>query len=84
MFHAVLTPLRRAALATSLVLAVGIASAGCARVKPWQREKLASAVMTLPLAQPPLAVSYRSKLLESKAGGGLPGVAAGGGCGCTQ
>ena len=83
-FRAVLTTIRRSALAMSLVLAHGLLSGGCARVRPWQREKLASAVMTLPLAQPPLAVSYRSKLLESKAGGGLPGVAAGGGCGCTQ
>ena len=31
-----------------------------------------------------LAGEYRAKLLESKAGGGLPGDAPGGGCGCTQ
>jgi hypothetical protein len=40
--------------------------------------------MAAPLAEPALAAEYRAKLLESKTGGGLPGTAAGGGCGCTQ
>jgi hypothetical protein len=30
------------------------------------------------------AGDYRAKVLESKTGGGLPGDAPGGGCGCTQ
>lgn len=67
-----------------LVLLAPSGWAGCARVKPWQRARLASAPMAVPLAPAPLDLAYRSKLIESKTGGGLPGVAAGGGCGCTQ
>jgi Domain of unknown function (DUF4266) len=70
--------------AVTLALACGVLLGACAPVRPWQRSRLASAVMALPLAEPPLAVGYRAKLLESRVGGGLPGVAAGGGCGCTQ
>jgi hypothetical protein len=58
--------------------------AGCARVRPWQRERVASAAMAVPLAESPMAASYRAKLLESKTGGGVPGTPAGGGCGCTH
>lgn len=69
----------------SLVAAlVAMACAGCARVKPWQREALARPALALPLAEGPLATGYRAKLIESKTGGGLPGSPAGGGCGCTQ
>jgi hypothetical protein len=71
------------------VLVVAIATAGgCARarigVRPWQRQWLASPALSQPLARSPLSVGYQAKLLESRTGGGLPGVAAGGGCGCTQ
>jgi hypothetical protein len=30
------------------------------------------------------AATNRAKVLESKTGGGMPGSAPGGGCGCTQ
>jgi len=66
-----------------IALALALAG-GCARVRPWQRERLASAAMVVPLSEPPLSAGYRSKLLESKAGSGVPGTPAGGGCGCTQ
>jgi hypothetical protein len=36
------------------------------------------------LGEDGFAGEYRAKVLESKAGGGLPGDAPGGGCGCTQ
>ena len=68
-------------LAVALTLA-GVC--GCARVKPWQRERLATAVMAVPANPSPLVVGYQAKLLESRTAGGIPGVAAGGGCGCTQ
>jgi hypothetical protein len=72
-------------LVTALAAAeVILAMSGCARVKPWQRERLATAAMVQPAAPSPLATGYQSKLTESKTGGGVPGVAAGGGCGCTQ
>jgi hypothetical protein len=67
-----------------LVTVLAVAGVGCARVRPWERGRLASAAMTVPLAESPLASGYRAKLIESRAGGGVPGVAAGGGCGCTQ
>jgi hypothetical protein len=70
--------------ALGLAVALATLGSGCARVKPWQRGRLAGATMVVPLGETPLAASYRAKLLESKAGGGVPGVAAGGGCGCTQ
>lgn len=65
-------------------LSVCVFTSACATVKPWQREKLASPVMDPDTAESQLAIGYRSKLLESKTGGGLPGTASGGGCGCTQ
>jgi len=39
--------------------------------------------MVDPFAYGELATQYRSKVVESKTGGGLPGTAPGGGCGCT-
>ena len=70
-------------LATAGSLIV-LATTGCARVKPWQRQRLATAAMVLPSTPSPLETAYQSKLVESRTGGGVPGVAAGGGCGCTQ
>jgi hypothetical protein len=72
------------ALACALALVTSACSGLGLGVRPWQRERLASPAMAGPLAQTPMMVGYRAKLLESKTGGGLPGVPAGGGCGCTQ
>lgn len=66
------------------VIVLSVVVMGCARVRPWQRERLASPAMTWPQAESPIAGGHRAKLLESRTGGGVPGVAAGGGCGCTQ
>ncbi len=66
-----------------LVLVV-FALAGCAPVAPWQRAKLASPCMEQASDLTSLSGAYRAKVLESKVGGGLPGTAPGGGCGCTQ
>ena len=62
------------------------AMAGCARVKPWQRERLATPAMQAAAVGGMNGVEgvYRAKVLESKTGGGVPGTAPGGGCGCTQ
>lgn len=57
---------------------------GCARVKPFERGKLASPAMTPPWAEEGLAAEYDAKLVETKTAGGLAGGAPGGGCGCTQ
>jgi hypothetical protein len=84
MFPAVIARPLQLRVRVTLLIACGVCMGACAPIKPWQRARLASAVMALPLAEPPLAVGYRAKLLESRVGGGLPGVAAGGGCGCTQ
>jgi hypothetical protein len=58
--------------------------AGCAPVRPWERGKLASPAMMAGFGEQGLTGAYRAKVLESKTGGGLPGGAPGGGCGCTQ
>jgi len=73
----------RVKLAIPLLL-LAFAAAGCARVKPMERGKLASPSMTVGLGEDGFARAYRAKLVESKTGGGLPGTAPGGGCGCAQ
>lgn len=65
-----------------LVLALG--ACGCATVKPWEREHLSCPAMDVQLGDSPLSGPYRQKVVESRTGGGLPGAAPGGGCGCTQ
>jgi hypothetical protein len=67
-----------------LLLAAALSLAGCVRVHVWERQRLANWAMTDPFADTALATQYRSKVVESKTGGGLPGTAPGGGCGCTQ
>ena len=58
---------------------------GCARVRPWQRERLASPAMQAAVgATNTVDGGYRAKVVESKTAGGLPGTTPGGGCGCTQ
>jgi hypothetical protein len=61
-----------------------LALSGCAAVKPWEREKLASPCMRNPFGKSPLAGAYEDKLIQTKTAGGLPGDAPGGGCGCVQ
>ncbi|HEU4582287.1 MAG TPA: DUF4266 domain-containing protein [Polyangiaceae bacterium] len=61
-----------------------VLSAGCVRVHVYERQRLASWAMADPFADTELGAQYRSKVVESKTGGGLPGTAPGGGCGCTQ
>lgn len=61
-----------------------LSASGCAVVRPWERQQLASPAMEARFGEEGFAGDYRAKTLESKAGGGLPGDAPGGGCGCTQ
>ena len=61
-----------------------LASQGCATVQPWEREHLAKPCMEADLGQSMMAAQYQEKVVESTTGGGLPGQAPGGGCGCTQ
>jgi hypothetical protein len=65
-------------------LALALTLPGCVRVHAWERQRLAAWEMGNPFAKTELSTQYRSKLVESKTGGGLPGTAPGGGCGCTQ
>jgi hypothetical protein len=67
-----------------LLLALSLGLGGCVRVPAWERQRLAAWVMVDPFAETELGTQYRSKVVESKTGGGLPGTAPGGGCGCTQ
>jgi hypothetical protein len=61
-----------------------LAAEGCATVRPWEREHLAKPCMEADLGQSLMAAQYQEKVVESTTGGGLPGQAPGGGCGCTQ
>jgi hypothetical protein len=67
-----------------LLVLLACAAPGCVRVSGVQREKLASPSMMVGLGDAGMAGSYRAKFVESKSGGGLPGSAPGGGCGCAQ
>lgn len=72
-------------LATAaLMLTFLLPALACAPVRPWQRARLASPAMEQGLGESGFAGTHRSKVLESKTGGGLPASAPGGGCGCTQ
>ncbi|HEX6836887.1 MAG TPA: DUF4266 domain-containing protein [Polyangia bacterium] len=72
----------RFSLLLSLLLAVG-AVAGCARVRPWERERLAGPAMQFQMA--PFAEGQRDSVLEITEGSTFssagPG-SAGAGCGC--
>ncbi|MCE9575601.1 MAG: DUF4266 domain-containing protein [Deltaproteobacteria bacterium] len=63
------------------LLAIGALVAGCAHVKPWQRERLAKAKMQL--SGDAQATELEQHVYESREGsaGGTGG--AGGGCGCN-
>lgn len=75
--------MRLACVAASCILALS-SGAGCVRALPWQRGDLARWSMEHRFGEDPLSAQYRSKVLETLAGGGLPGEAPGGGCGCSQ
>ena len=66
------------------LVALAVAAGACTRVRPYEREHLASPAMTVRFAEEGFPGEYRAKVVESKTGGGLPGDAPGGGCGCTQ
>lgn len=66
------------------MLSLGLLCQGCAAVKPWEKEKLASPCMQSPFAKTALEAEYQDKLVQTTTGGGLPGDAPGGGCGCVQ
>jgi hypothetical protein len=68
----------------AVVAAAAIAGGGCAAVRPWEREHMASPAMQAGFVDPGFDRLYRAKVLESRTAGGLPGSAPGGGCGCTQ
>ncbi|HEX8826168.1 MAG TPA: DUF4266 domain-containing protein [Archangium sp.] len=72
------------ALSLTLLCVLLSPLAGCVRVKPFERGKLASAAMAPPWAEEGMAAEYDAKLLETQTGAGLAGGAPGGGCGCTQ
>jgi hypothetical protein len=73
---------RRAGLGALTVIAASLM--GCAPVKPWEKEKLASPGMESPFGKTRIRAEYEDKLMQTKTGGGLPGNAPGGGCGCVQ
>jgi len=66
------------------VVAVAFAGGGCASVRAWEREQLASPAMQIGFVDVGFDRVYRAKVLESRTAGGSPGSAPGGGCGCTQ
>jgi hypothetical protein len=69
---------RRAAI---LVALYALAAAGCASVKPWERELLALEDMAW---QPdPLEAAHREHVYWSKEASLPGGSAGGGGCGCN-
>jgi hypothetical protein len=74
----------RTALVLAIALTVAWMSGGCVRVRAYEREHLASPAMMARFGEDGFAGEYRAKVTESKTGGGLPGDAPGGGCGCTQ
>ncbi len=66
-----------------VVLVVACSLGGCARVRPWQRGRLASPAMQFQMA--PLADSQRDSVLEITEGSTFPSAgpgSAGAGCGC--
>jgi len=66
------------------LFSLGFLCQGCASVKPWEKEKLASPCMQSPFAKTALEAEYQDKLVQTTTAGGLPGDAPGGGCGCVQ
>jgi hypothetical protein len=58
--------------------------AGCATVKPYERQYLAARSMAEPYAEDGTSLEYRDKVVRTKTATSLPAAAPGGGCGCTQ
>jgi hypothetical protein len=82
-------PARRLGARTSLPFRIlclleALFACGCAAVKPYAREKLASPCMQSPFSSSALEAEYQDKLIQTRTAGGLPGDAPGGGCGCVQ
>jgi uncharacterized protein DUF4266 len=75
---------RRAAIAIAVACGMAAAASGCAVVKPHQRERLAAPAMESVFEDDRAGGEHKDKIVQSKTGGGLPGGAPGGGCGCTQ
>jgi len=75
---------RFAPICRRLCALAGLMACGCAAVKPYEREKLASPCMRSPFAPTALEAEYQDKLMQTRTAGGLPGDAPGGGCGCVQ
>jgi Domain of unknown function (DUF4266) len=67
-----------------LWLPAALLLSGCAAVKPYEREALSSPCMRSPFSSSALEAEYQDKLIQTRAAGGLPGDAPGGGCGCVQ
>ncbi len=60
-----------------------LAAGGCADVHPWDKQDLGRRVMQTDDA--PLETMFQNKIYLSRGvSGGRPGVAAGGGCGCSN
>lgn len=71
------------ALASFALVLVIVTLAGCARVRPWQRERLASPMMQFQMSA--LADGQRDSVLEITEGSTFPSAgpgSAGAGCGC--
>jgi uncharacterized protein DUF4266 len=65
------------------ILLFALLATGCARVRPWQRGRLASPVMQFEMA--PSADGQKDSVLEITEGGTFSGAGpgnAGAGCGC--
>jgi len=65
-----------------LIALITLTGSACRVVAPYEREQLAHPVMRDPFVDGDAA--YQNKLIQTRTGGGLPGTAVGGGCGCTQ
>ena len=66
-----------------LLVLVVVALAGCARVRPWERERLAGPAMQFQMS--PFADGQRDSVLEITEGSTFPSAgpgSAGAGCGC--
>ncbi|MBW2256539.1 MAG: DUF4266 domain-containing protein [Deltaproteobacteria bacterium] len=63
-----------------LLPVLAVATAGCATVRPWERERLSHPCM---LVQPQLGDGYRAHLLPIREGAVDSAGAIGAGCGCN-